>query len=43
MTMMARSLCYFCKYKIKNVQKCSVFPEGIPDDAYYDDHVIPIE
>ena len=43
MTMVSKPLCEFCKYKVKNVQKCSVFPDGIPEDVYYNDHVIPVE
>ena len=42
MTMEAMPLCDFCKYKIKGVRKCEVFPDEIPDEAYYNDHVIPI-
>ena len=43
MTMEAMPLCYFCKYKIKGVRKCKIFPEGIPDEAYDNDHVLPVK
>ena len=43
MTMRAISICEYCKYKVKNVQKCSVFPDGISDDVYNGFHVIPVE
>ena len=44
MTIGPEPLCNFCKHRIKDqVKKCEAYPEGIPDDVYYNDHVLPME